>query len=375
MARLRKRMVKRERNGVTFYYWRRQVTRSDGAIVDQRRSLGTDWDAALVRYDEIEVEPPSPEAELVPEPPVTVEAFSRRWLAEYIATKRTKREHEQAEQRLRDYLWPVLGALSLVDVKPADIRRLNAELEKQRPAIEKMGRQRREGGVGLRTRHSLLSDFRCCLRYAVEEADVLHRSPWRRGMLPKLAEAAPDPLSDLELAEVMRVVPDSWRSAALLAASTGLRWGEQRALEWKDVRESPYPHLVVSRSHDGPTKSRKVREVPLLPEAESVLDGLERKQGRVFSLPETASWIRRHVIRNTWVKDFHWHRFRHTFASQYLERGGSLEALQRILGHASIKQTECYGRLRPHAVAAEIERIAGAKAGAAATSEPSEARK
>jgi len=324
MARLRKRMVKRERNGVTFYYWRRQVTRSDGAVVDQRRSLGTDWDEALARYDAVEADPPSPEPEPVPEPPVTVEAFSRRWLAEYAASKRTHRGHDQAQQRFRDYLWPRLGAAVLSTLRPADIRRLSADLE--------------GGGVGLVTRRRVLEDLRCCLRYAVEEAEALDRLPWRRGMLPKLPEAAPDPLSDLELADALRTMPDSWRPAALFAVSTGLRWGEQRALDWKDVRESPYPHLVVSKSHDGPTKSRKVREVPLLPEAEAVLDGLERGHGRVFSLPETASWVRRHVIRHARVKTlagFHWHRFRHTFASQYLERGGSLEALQRILGHAS----------------------------------------
>lgn len=130
--------------------------------------------------------------------------------------------------------------------------------------------------------------------------------------------------------------------------------GELRALRWRDVRESPYPHMVVSKSHDGPTKSRKVREVPLLPEAQDVLDSLTGRTGTVFSLPETASWIRRHVIGHSRVKDFHVHRLRHTFACRYLERGGSLEALQRMLGHSTVRLTERYGRLRPEVVAAEV---------------------
>jgi integrase len=169
--------------------------------------------------------------------------------------------------------------------------------------------------------------------------------------------STPHPLNDIELAEVVKAAPENWKPVLLMLAYTGLRWGELRALRWRDVRESPYPHMVVSKSHDGPTKSRKVREVPLLPEAQDVLDSLTGRTGTVFSLPETASWIRRHVIGHSRVKDFHVHRLRHTFACRYLERGGSLEALQRMLGHSTVRLTERYGRLRPEVVAAEVRRV------------------
>lgn len=39
------------------------------------------------------------------------------------------------------------------------------------------------------------------------------------------------------------------------------------------------------------------------------------------------------------------HTFRHTFATNYLRRGGDLYRLQRILGHATIKQTSIYTHL------------------------------
>jgi len=80
------------------------------------------------------------------------------------------------------------------------------------------------------------------------------------------------------------------------------------------------------------------------------------------------------VIAHSWVKDFHVHRLRHTFATRYLERGGTLETRQRILGHSSIKQTECYGRLRPHAVATEVARTDVATSVAKQATEPSETR-
>jgi integrase len=311
-------------------------------------SLGSDYGKALAEYRRLEVEgPPMPAAATpVAASPLTVEMFSRRWLAEYAATQRTKRYRDQTEQRMTDYLWPNLGAVPLANLKASDIRRVNAVLEAK--------------GVGLVTRRRTLEDLRCMLRYAVEEAAVLERSPWvsgKKGLLPRLPESAPEPLNEMELAEVVRVTPERWKPVLLMLAYTGLRWGELRALRWKDVREAPYLHFVVSKSHDGPTKSRKVREVPLLPEAVAVLNSLTRGTGAVFSLPETASWIRRYVIRYSWVKDFHVHRLRHTFACRFLERGGSVETLQQVLGHSTVKLTERYGRLRPEVVAAEVRKV------------------
>ncbi len=51
------------------------------------------------------------------------------------------------------------------------------------------------------------------------------------------------------------------------------------------------------------------------------------------------------------------HTFRHTFATNYLRAGGDLYRLQRILGHATIKQTQVYVSLSDGDAFAEHSRL------------------
>mgnify|MGYP003379764469 CR=1 FL=1 len=52
-----------------------------------------------------------------------------------------------------------------------------------------------------------------------------------------------------------------------------------------------------------------------------------------------------------------WHALRHTFASHFVMSGGSILALQKILGHHDIKQTMTYAHLAPEFLGDEMDRI------------------
>jgi site-specific recombinase XerD len=51
------------------------------------------------------------------------------------------------------------------------------------------------------------------------------------------------------------------------------------------------------------------------------------------------------------------HKWRHTFATHFLHRGGNLETLRLILGHTNLKTTQKYLHLTKDNVREEYEKI------------------
>jgi integrase len=82
--------------------------------------------------------------------------------------------------------------------------------------------------------------------------------------------------------------------------------------------------------------------------------------GRLVPFEEVSkSSFAKVVRRRSGITGFHPHRMRHTFACQWLERGGSLPALQQILGHSSIVTTQREAKLSDETVMREAQRVDG----------------
>lgn len=136
-----------------------------------------------------------------------------------------------------------------------------------------------------------------------------------------------------------------WGRIMDFASKTGMRENEILTLEKKRV-DLPRKAVTLHR-----TKGRRLRAIPLegplLADAVPILEAAtERGQELVFGRPKDtalknfpsryAAWRKKHKV------GFRFHDLRHLFAVTYLQRGGNIYDLQRILGHGSIKTTEGY---------------------------------
>jgi hypothetical protein len=67
-----------------------------------------------------------------------------------------------------------------------------------------------------------------------------------------------------------------------------------------------------------------------------------------------------HTVAVAQLDDFRFHDLRHTFASNFVMRGGSLQSLKEILSHGSMAMTLRYAHLAAEHVRREMERTARA---------------
>ena len=183
-------------------------------------------------------------------------------------------------------------------------------------------------------------------------------------------------LSPVEVEAVARAAASDQDAAIFtVAAFTGLRLGELRALRWRDVdfaKQMVFVAHSYTHGRPGPPKSGKVRSVPLIDQAARALDALSRREyftGRddlVFCTPvgdhlnddrlrerfyaalELAGLGAKRGGENPIV----FHDLRHTFGTLAVE-AWPLHDVQAYMGHADIQTTMIYVHHQPKAAAAD----------------------
>lgn len=163
------------------------------------------------------------------------------------------------------------------------------------------------------------------------------------------------------------------------AIFTGMRQGELAGLRFSDI-DFERNLIAVQHSYIGPTKSDKVRYVPIMASLKPLLAAwrelnhsefvfvnhsgkMHTAGARVFKQiffrvlkragfpPLNSGGKRKNYIC--------FHDLRHTFASHWMMSGGDLFKLQRILGHQDSKMTQRYSHLSPAAFKDDFNRLSG----------------
>lgn len=320
MPKLPRNMIRRK--GKPGFYFRQVVA---GRVVV--RALGANYEQACQRLRSLKQED-------IPLESSTVSTAARRWLSVYVTTERRPEDHQLASQRVRDYLEPFLGQVLLHKLKKDHLRSYRLHLEGTHLSRQSV-------------RH-LLSDARCLLNWC-EDTGLIDHAPIPARLLPRMQERPPDRLTDEEVEQVTGL-PDPYGYICRFGLGTGMRWGEMVRAQSSDISGA------VITVHQ--TKSGRVRRLPL---PQSLAAELRNRIGRLIPLRD-GQGVAMQVRKRTGIAGFHVHQLRHSFACRWLERGGSLTALQELLGHGSIVTTQRYGRLAEahvHAEARLLERREG----------------
>lgn len=180
-----------------------------------------------------------------------------------------------------------------------------------------------------------------------------------------------DTFTDAEV-EDLTTLPTVDAALMLILIEAGLRKAEARALQVRRVKLDVGEHgeLVVIRGKGG-----KDRVVPMGPRLNLalrdllLLESLEPQDFLWYSRPGGGKMISRKQMIGDGSFDRWWkrcldqvgvryrnpHVARHTFATRWLRRGGRLETLSLVMGHASIQTTaDLYAHLDTRDIAADV---------------------
>lgn len=230
---------------------------------------------------------------------------------------------------------------------------------------------------GQRTRaRSHFNDF---MRWAVLWG---HRDDNPVDKLPRIRRKTQthiDTFTDAECELLAQQVELRDRALVLLLLETGVRKEEACHLKVQDV-DLDSRRLTVKRGKGG--KARVIPYGPRLAQALAeliLLDGLKPSDHLWYGV--LANQYGERIMRRTPVGPGSFHRWwermvehagvpyrkphttRHTYATRWLRDGGSLHALSRALGHASIRTTiDEYAHLGTDDIAAELDRVLAARA-------------
>ena len=164
-----------------------------------------------------------------------------------------------------------------------------------------------------------------------------------------------------EFSRLHYAASETLKPILVLAVETGMRKEELLSLQLPQIdlrRREVYLKI---------TKTSSPRRVPLSVTAADTIRHLLERQDRPTSLflfckpdgarsgdPEKGFNA---ACNRAGLADFRYHDLMHTFASWWVQEGGDLYRLSRVLGHATLQMTARYGHLRTEDLHEEMERV------------------
>ncbi|MGD1845137.1 MAG: site-specific tyrosine recombinase XerD [Salibacteraceae bacterium] len=219
-----------------------------------------------------------------------------------------------------------------------------------------------EIGLAASTQARIISGLRAFFKYLLME-DLLKDDPTQLLESPKLGRKLPDTLNNDEIEELLGAIdlskPEGERNKAMIEVlyGCGLRVSELINLRitqlyfnegfirvvGKGDKERLVPIGQMAQKQVVRYKDEVRVHVPIQPGFEDVL--FLNRRGKILTRVMVFTIIKRLAVVAQIKKNISPHTFRHSFASELVNRGADLRAVQEMLGHESITTTEIYTHL------------------------------
>jgi len=253
----------------------------------------------------------------------------REWLGELKVMGRSEQTIKWYRQKMEWYLGHEGGPETLDGLTSAEVKRLLGRL------IDR--------GLAPNTVHGFFEVVRAFANWALREGFAVDPAVVRMRP-PKVPVTELETYTETQQEAILSAAAPGWpRLAVQILLGTGMRVSEVAELTVGDFEDEGNVAFLKVRKGKGakfrrvPLSSRLRREVDrYLSRFRSEADGdrlLVTAGGEPVRMMTIEYLLRRIKLRVGFK--VHVHKFRHTFATEYLRREGDIERLRRILGHSS----------------------------------------
>lgn len=211
-------------------------------------------------------------------------------------------------------------------------------------------RLRSESGTSTKTLNNELGYLRAVYNELRGLAQIDYANPLELVKPFKIDERELSWLTDEQIATLLDAIRAHCENphvlpVTMLCLATGARWSEAEGLTPARLRNG-----AVTYSK---TKSSRVRTIPIDAGLEALIRGHWKRYGLFTG---AISSFRRALVRSglDLPKGQASHALRHSFASHFIQRGGNILTLQKILGHSSLAMTMRYAHLAPEHLAEAV---------------------
>lgn len=314
---------------------------------------------------------------------VTLDAYFDEWEKSRVGVIKNS-SIEIIRSRYDNHIKPVLGKTKVQKIEKREVIKLQQDLSKNLSAT---------------TTNSVIAVLKSVLNGAVDDEVIAKNpamtvKPLRTDDRPKASETIHRALTREEQKAFMEEAKAEWLYEFFcFSLCTGMRINEITALKWSDI---DYVNNVIHITKtlrwkkgggitETPPKSKtSKRDIPMNDTIKKVLQMQREKIALVYgdifarqldnniflgsngsraiasatvgySIDSVLKRLRQQGIE---IERFTHHAFRDTFATRYIEEGGNMQTLKKILGHSSLAMTaDLYSHVLPDTKQQEMQQI------------------